>query len=193
MANREWRGGLRAKTNLNGGAYPRAETCYVPATNAVDLYKGMLVKRDGSGSPDGKRPGVAYLPPADGGFPFGVIVGRQYSGTAPRDRKYLPAGEAGYLHVITLEDCVFEASVDGQLSAADIGLNIDLTAAAPTAGDKIYGLPNIKLNPATKAATATLPLRILGMKDVEDNDATADDALWLVSFNRQSHHEDAGA
>jgi len=137
----------------NGGL----EMFFVPATDPTALYIGDPVIKAGSSDASG----VASVMRAGAAGPVtGVVQGFVPDGTTDM-AGYRAANTAGYVLVATDPEDLYEIQDPaGTIVAADIGLNAGMTAAAGNAYSKQSGFI---IDPATKAAAATLPLKILGL------------------------------
>jgi hypothetical protein len=135
------------------------EMFYVPASDATALYIGDPVIKNGSSD----TAGVAAVIRATAGAAItGVVQGFMPDGTVNMTG-YRAASTAAYVLVNTDPDTLYEIQEDGvggQLAAADIGLNADFIVAAGSAYTKRSG---VMLDTSTKATTATLPLKIMGL------------------------------
>jgi hypothetical protein len=81
---------------------------------------------------------------------------------------YRAASTAAYVLVRTDPSEMFVIQdTAGTIAAADIGLNAAMTLAAGNAYSKRSG---VVLDAATKATTATLPLKIMGLAPIPGND-----------------------
>lgn len=214
LANQNSQLGLRPVGNTVGDAHHTGvEYGYISKTNTQDLYIGMLVKltgdagslpvfsgaqSGGAAQPDpyqgldaGNYPGVEYMAPGDGGDVYGVIVGFEYDGDlAKNGTKYLPSGTEALVRIKTDPDAIYEIAVDAQLTSADVGLNIDLTAPAPV---QMFGFSGQQLAAATKGTANTLPLRLLRAKNVPTNELDVNNAIWYVRINRPERLNTTGA
>lgn len=166
MANADAPKGLTPVRHVSGSPYNgQVERCFIPDTDNTDMFVGDAVKSAGSADANGVR---TIAQAAAGNTLLGVIVGFDPN---PDDLSltYRKGGVAQYAYVATDPALIFEVqedSVGGALAAADIGLNANLVVAA---GSKVSGLSGMQLDTSTKATTATLPLRILGLVQREDN------------------------
>jgi hypothetical protein len=146
----------------NGGV----EMFYVPASDASALYIGDPVIKNGSSDAAGVA-GVILA--TAGGAITGVVQGFMPDGTTNM-AGYRAASTAAYVLVNTDPDTLYEIQEDGvggQLAAADIGLNADFIVAAGNAYTKRSG---VMLDTSTKATTATLPLKIVGLSPRPGNE-----------------------
>jgi hypothetical protein len=127
---------------------------YHPKTAGEVIYPGDLVKRVAAGT----------VQVCGAGVTSGIVgVAAAYSAAASTDDVPVyddPAGE-------------YIGQCDGTtaFAAADIGMNVDVAAGTPNTGLKRSGMV---IDMATKAVTATLPFKILGLAPaVNGNDNTA--------------------
>lgn len=142
------------------------EMFFVPASDATALYIGDPVVKNGSAD----AAGLAGVVRATAGGPItGVVEGFMPNGTTDM-AGFRAASTAAYVLVNTDPNTLYEIQEDGvggQLSAADIGLNADFIVAAGNAFNKRSG---VMLDTSTKAATATLPLKIIGLSQRPGNE-----------------------
>jgi hypothetical protein len=154
------------------------EMFYVPASDGTALYIGDPVVKAGSADANG----VASVTRATAGAAItGVVQGFKPDGTTNM-AGYRAASTAAYVLVNTDPDTLYEIqedSVGGALAAADIGLNADFIVAAGNAYTKRSG---VMLDTSTKATTATLPLKIMGLRQLPNNEFGAN-AKVLVKIN----------
>jgi hypothetical protein len=168
----------------NGGV----EMFYVPASDGTALYIGDPVVKNGS-SDDA---GVAAVIRASAGGPItGVVQGFVPDGTVDQTG-YRAASTAAYVLVNTDPDTLYEIQEDGdggQLAAADIGLNASVIAGSGNAYTKRSGF---LLDSSTKAATAGLELKIVGLSQRPGN-AFGAYAKFVVKINDSTEgHASAG-
>jgi hypothetical protein len=152
------------------------EMFYVPASDATALFIGDPVVKNGSSD----AAGVAGAVRAAAGGPItGVVQGFVPDGTTNMVG-YRAASTAAYILVNTDLDTVYEIQdTAGTIAAADVGLNADMTLAA---GSTVTKRSAVVLNAATKAATATLALKIQGLSPRPGNEFGAY-AKVLVKIN----------
>lgn len=158
MANANTPFGLRPLRDAASGVTSGGlEMFYVPATDGVALYIGDPVVKAGSAD----AAGIASVARAAVGGPVtGVVQGFVPDGTTNMVG-YRAANTAAYVLVNTNPDDLYEIQdTAGTIVAADIGLNVDMTAGAGNAYTKRSGFV---LNAASKIATATLALKIMGL------------------------------
>lgn len=154
---------------------------YVPASDSTALFVGDPVIIAGGADADGVST-VTRATAASAGRITGVVVGFRPSPTVIAAGGYRLASTAEYVLVCDDPEQVFEIqedSVGGALAAADIGLNADLVAGTGSTVSKRSGF---QLDTSTKATTATLQLRILGLQRRVDNEIGAN-AKVLVRIN----------
>lgn len=103
---------------------------------------------------------------------------------------YVPGSNGLAIFVMDDPNALFmmqESNAGTALTANDIGLNANISVAAPNA---FTGLSNMLLDNATEATTATLDLKIMGQYQAVDNDLGNTAALgavagrWIVRINR---------
>jgi hypothetical protein len=186
MANTNTPRGLVPLRMAGGAPYNGAVNMYyVPASDSTALYIGDPVVKNGSADAAGVPGAIAATA---GGSITGVVQGFLPDGTTNMVG-YRAASTAAYILVADDPDLIFEIqedSVGGALAAADIGLNTSFIAAAPGTGSKRSGA---MLDTSTKATTATLELKIVGIRQVPGNDIGTN-AKVLVKINK---HTEANA
>lgn len=196
MANTSKIRGFQPVKHVNGSPYNGQANIY--ATAAADgtaLFVGDPVKLAADGNADGVQlvtkatAGAAVL-----GVVVGVIntkldpvTGKMTGGSISLDTPvYRPASTAQYVLVCDAPDVVYEVEASTGSNAAysfavaDIGQNADLTTVA---GSTTTGTSAASLDMATKAATATLQWKILGVVQRPDNEVTGNYTKVLVKIN----------
>lgn len=159
---------------------------YHAAGDATALYIGDPVVKAGSSDAAGI---ASVIRSTAAGAITGVVVGFVPNGVTDV-AGFGAASTAYYVLVCDDPDVIFEIQEDGvggQLAAADIGLNSDFIVAAGNAYSKRSG---VMLDTSTKATTAGLPLKIVGLVPRVGNEFGAS-AKVLVKINL--HTEVAGA
>lgn len=178
MANTNVAFGLKPVCMADGSPYNGATTlAHAPSSYASALAIGDPVKWSGTADSAGV-PGVTLSAAAE--TISGVVVGFQ-------DATSMLAGIGAastvrYPLLACGQDILFEVQEDavgGAIAAADIGLNADLIAAASSTYTKRSGY---MLDTSTKAATATLQVRIKRLAQRPDNELSAN-AKVLVTLN----------
>lgn len=189
MANSNAPMGLAPKRYRNGSPWMGAlRTYYRPATDANALFVGDPVILAGTGDSAGV-PGVVRAGVT--GQITGVVVGfRPVTGAnmliPPR---FLAASTAGYVLVADDPALLFEIQDNGTGISGDIGLNANLVAGT---GNQLTGLSAYQLDATTKAVTATLQLRIVGLEQ-KTNNVLGLNNNWLVAINLPTETGAAGA
>ena len=173
--------GLRPVRRITAGGSPmQVEQFAVLASDGTALFVGDVVKSAGTADANGVQ--AVTRATANTDLPVGVVVGRipDYS-NLNNPGGYRAASTAATLFVLADPDQVFEVQANAATAVADIGLNVGL---AYTAGSTTTGLSGMQADMATKATTATLPLKIVGVVQRPDQDM-ADSANWklLVTLN----------
>lgn len=180
MANFNQPRGLTALKDAGSkGETGGLETFYVPASDGTALYIGDPVVKNGSSD----AAGVAGVIRASAGGPItGVVEGFMPDGTTNMVG-YRAASTAAYVLVRTDPNTLFEIQdTAGSIVAADVGLNVDMTMTAGSAYTKRSG---VTVDNATKATTATLALKIVGLRQIPNNDFGAY-AKLVVKINRST-------
>lgn len=170
--------GLRPVKFITGAPYNGQATAYfLPSSNSDVVMVGDLVKLAG----DARSPsGVQTIARHAGGATeaaVGVVVGILFSGMGdvqnvpPVDNLNTPiyrlASTNRYVLVADDPSLVFETQTSGATFAtADVGLNAEMDVAA---GNTTTGASGMTLDLATKATTATLPMKIVGFPNRPDN------------------------
>lgn len=184
--------GLRPVRYKSGAPYNGAANAYyVPASDSTALFVGDPVIIAGSGDVEGVS---SVTRAAAGDRITGVVVGFT---TNPNDTTdgaietgYRAASTEAYVLVADDPTLLFEAQEDavgGALAAADIGLNVDLVAAA---GSTVTKRSGYLLDSSTKATT-TAQLRIVGFSQ-RVNNVIGSDPLVLVSIVETTQTPAAG-
>lgn len=166
---------------FNGGV----NMYYHPASDATALYIGDPVVKNGSADAAGV-PGVTRG--AASSALTGAVVGFVPDGVVDI-AGYGAASTAFYVLVADDPNQEFEIQDDGvggALAAADIGLNADIVAASGSAYTKRSGF---MLDTSTKATTATLPLKMLGLVQSPNNSFAANAKVRV----RINNHTEAPA
>jgi len=174
MANVDRPNGIRPVMHINGNPYTGGFRKYFSPSD--NLAKGDVVEADGTGN--GKYPTVGRAEAAD--VVQGVVVGWEVN-PDELEKNYHVASTEYAVFIADDPDLVFEAQTnDDGITAAAIGLNIDIVVAAL---DTATGLSNMELDGTTEATTATLPFKIIGFVDREDNEVGAANMKVLVTAN----------
>lgn len=155
---------------------------YVPASDGTALYIGDHVVKNGSSDAAGVP---SVIKGTAGGAITGVVEGFVPDGATDRVG-YRAASTAAY--VLVRDDPNAEFMIQdtaGTIAAADIGLNASMTLAAGSAYSRRAA--NV-LDAATKAVTATLPLKILGLAQIPGNEFGAYAKLRVkINVHTEAH------
>jgi hypothetical protein len=189
--------GLSPVKTGSGAPYNgKANTYFIPAADVIAYYVGDLVKSAAGADVNGV-PAVQKSASGDTAAARGVIVGiavvsptpSQVGTTLTLESYSIPATKAKGYYVLVDDDpeTIFAVQDDGlaALTASSANKNISLTVAAPT---NPVQLSASVLTTSTVAVTATLQLKLLGLKQSIDN-AFGVNATWLVKIN---NHELGG-
>jgi len=196
MANTSKIRGFIPVKHVTGAPYTGQANIYaVAASDATAIFIGDPVKI----TSDGNAQGIQIVTKATAGAAilgicvgiinpkFDPVAGGMSSGSVLLDTpQYRAASTAQYILVADSPDLLFEVeAVTGSNSAyafsvADIGLNADLSTVA---GSTTTGTSAAALDMATKAVTATLQFKIMGVVQRPDNEITGNNTKVLVKFN----------
>jgi hypothetical protein len=179
MANANTPFGLKPVRNAgNGPMSGGLETFFVPATDATALYVGDPVVKAGSADANGV---ATVTRAATTGAITGVVCGFVPDGTATMP-KFRAASTAGYVLVETDPHQLYEIQEAAGIAAVDVGLNANLASGSGSATTAQSGF---LLDAATKATTATLQLKIMGIAQRPNNALGAYNKL-LVKINNST-------
>lgn len=111
----------------------------------------------------------------------GIVTGVEPSiANEALSQTWLPASTAGYLWVNVDAFALYEADVsNGPLEAADVGLNVPAVVTAGTVDGSLF-TSNMGVNATGKAATATLPFRVVQLLE-DENGVLGNRALVRVN------------
>lgn len=194
--------GFRPVKFNTGAPYNGAASIYyVPASNADVIMVGDVVKLAGdSRSPTGV-PTVARHAGGATEAAVGVVVGIIYSGMGDSQNVppvtdintpvYRRASTDRYLMVADDPNLIFEAqaSASGSFTSVDVGLNAGVRA---TAGNTSTGSSGMDVDLGAKAATATLPLKIVGFPYRPDNNIGDSFVSLYVTINNHQYKGGTG-
>jgi hypothetical protein len=189
--------GLRPVKQITGAPYNGAANVYfIPASDTSVVMVGDAVKLLGDARSPSGVPTVTRALATDA--LVGVVVGILFTGVG--DLQNIPpvndlntpvfrrASTDRYLLVADDAQLVFEAQTSGApLATADIGLNTALSVAA---GSLLSGSSGMSVDLASKATTATLPLKLIGFPPKPDNNIG--DAFTSVYVRINNHQLSAG-
>lgn len=205
MANADTPFGLRPIRHRNGAPYNGSFSAYYAAsTYATALYVGDPVIRVSGGSnaaelnapggvfPIGTLPIVEKATVGDGNAITGVIVG---FGPDPDGlgRIYRPASTARLVYVADDPDLVFEAQMEGTLTATMVGLNAVLIYTH--AGSTSTGMSGAEVDTGTTtapAADASYQLTIRRMVNRSDNEMGLNAKVEVTINNHTEAHASLG-
>lgn len=154
------------------------ETYAVLAADGTALYIGDPVVKSGTADANG----IAAITIAAAAGPItGVVEGFVPDGVVDR-AGFRAASTAAYVLVRTDPNTLYEIQDNTGIAAVDVGLNANMTIAAGNANTKRSG---VTLDVATKATTATLALKIVGISPRPNNALGAFNKL-LVKVNNST-------
>ena len=167
--------GLRSLKSVTGAPFSgNVETFAVLAADATAIFVGDLVKF--SGTADANGVAAIARSTADADLHIGVVVGFTPDYSNLNTPQYRLASTARYALVQISPTVVYEIQANAATAITDIGLNVGVTY---TAGSTVTGQSGLVANMASKAITATLPLKIIGVVQRVDSDM-ADSANWKL-------------
>jgi len=184
--------GLRP-VNLIGGHNYAGSTrqIKIASTYGANIYNGSVVKihTDGTLNIVTETGGAGDLFPAG---TIGVFVGCSYTDATHGliHSQYWPTGQTatdavGY--VIDDPNVLFQVQADGVISQAELGMNVDFSAAQSTSTGSTTTGNSTSAVTATAVATTTIAFRIVDF--VESTTSTVGDDYTdvLVKFNQLAH------
>lgn len=186
--------GFRPVKTITGAAWNgQAGLYFVPSSNSDVIMVGDLVKLAGDGRSPTGVPTVARHAGGATEAAVGVVVGILFSGVGDVQNMppvndlntpvYRRASTDRYLMVADDPNLIFEAQTSGATFAtADIGQNCEPDVAA---GSTTSGSSGMTIDLSTKAATATLPLKVVGFPYRPDN--SVGDAFTRVYVKINNH------
>lgn len=183
MANPNTPIGLKAVRDAGSGKDSGGLNLYYhPASDATALFIGDPIVKNGSADAAGV-PGCVRAVAA--GPITGVVEGFVPDGVTNL-AGYGAASTAFYVLVRDDPSELFEIQENTGLAAADIGLNANMTIAAGSTFNRRSG---VTLDATSKATTATLALKMIGLSPKPKNDFGAFNKV-LVKIN--NHTESSG-
>lgn len=196
MANTSKIRGFLPMKHVNGSPYNGQSNIYfIPSSDSTAVFVGDPVKLATGANAQGvaqvikATAGAAVLGVVIGviNTKFDPVAGRMSAGSVSLDTPvYRPASVGQYVLVCDAPDVIYEVeAVTGSNASysflsADVGKNADL---ATVAGDTNTGTSGAALNMATKATTATLQFKIMGVVQRPDNELTGNATKVLVKIN----------
>lgn len=187
MANATFLYGLKAIGDARHDGFGGLKAYYLPASAGSVAIGDIVTKIQGLnaepilGYPANTLQKCKVLAAAAGTAAItGVVVGIQV--VNPYDTMG-EQGATGKARVVLVQDSV-DAQFKIRANAGKtivVGQNADIVYAAP---DAFTGVSQVSL--AASAATATLPLKIVGVVESEENDASAECAEYIVRINNST-------
>jgi hypothetical protein len=179
MPNVNRASGLRVTKYRGSTISGQLTRVFVPSSDATPIAVGDIVKLTGAGDTTG-IPVVSRLA-ANTDTPYGVVVGFEVDSTNLNTPQIRAASTNRYMMVVADQDTVFEVQASGAtVVGTDVGLNVGVTF---TASNAVTGASNMLADMATKAVTATLPLKIVGVAQLIEQDfADTTNVKILVKF-----------
>lgn len=156
--------------------------CHGNEVRAYAAPNGAACPDLARGTPVVLNAGVICSTSAGTGPILGVCTGFQWvdpTTKQPHIRPYLPAdtSSAGFIdgdnrpqvYVIDNPETIFAVQADASITAADLGLNFNVTATAADAVDTVYGISRFALDASTRTSAITGAFKIVGLARIADN------------------------
>ena len=192
MANPDARFGMKPVRHLNGNSWNGGTIrCIVSAEYATALFVGDPVDLDPTTANRGtgvRCPTVIRSAMTTGTFVFGVITSFEPN-KDNLTRTYLPASTGGYCNVCVDPDVIYWVRDDAVAALTSNAIGGNCNGIFTHTGSTITGLSGMELDSGTTgppAEAAALPLFIIGIADVEDNEndgSTDTRMIWEVTIN----------
>lgn len=180
MANFDAPFGMSSCTRTGSEYVGGLNLYFIPDTDSTIMAVGDPVISAGGADTDGV-PSIARA--TAGTAVRGYIAGFVFNN---RDQENLPSFRPASVEAYALvaDDpgsriIIQEDSDAGALTAADVGLNVNFVVAN---ANSTTGKSQVEIDSSTAAVTATLPLKLLGLYQTEDNEF-GNNAIWVCSFN----------
>ena len=172
-----------------GGGIPHVISMNLPAGDNTATFVGDPVKFAGDADSEG-RPTIDQAGVGDA--VCGVIVGFEPRAAA-LDAVHRPASTSVNARVCVDTSALYEVQCSTALTSADIGLNADSNAGAG-GGSATSGASAYIIDAGTKATTATLVYKIIGLVNRPDNEFGSSQKVIVKINNHQygSHTGTAG-
>lgn len=148
---------------------------------AYPLPNGAACPQIGKGSPVKSSGGVITSAGAGGGPLLGVAAGFAWvdpTTKRPVLQNYIPAGtsSAGFIdgdnrptaYVVDNPHALFMIQADASVTAGDLGLNFDVTAASGDV-DTAFGVSRYALKATSRTSAAGTALKLVGIARIVDN------------------------
>lgn len=179
MANPDAPFGMRMATRTGGALVGGLNRYSLPVTNAAILAVGDPVSSTGTADASGV-PGIVRA--TAGAAIRGYVCGFEYDRDFEDLPDFRPISTAAF--VLVSDDpfgriYIQEDSDGGALAATDVGSNVNFIVAN---ADAVTGQSQVELDSSTAGVTATLPLKILQLAQIEGNEIGVN-AIWECSFN----------
>lgn len=189
MANVSRVNGFRPLKDTFGRPYNGGTTMYyVTAGNATAIGIGDLVVLEGTTDVNGVR---CVKQAAANGVCVGPVVGIKVTPGASLDApQYVAALTGKYVYVADDPNILMVAQSNSVQALTDIGQNVNFVVAAAST---ITGLSAMQVDYNTKDTTNTLPLRLVGFLQAEDNTPAALYNKVIVAFNTHQYRSNTGS
>lgn len=194
MANVSRVNGLRPVKHIDGSPWNgQVNRYFVAASDATPIFQGDLVKLAAVTDTQGQTviPGVPSIGGTQGATKFvagtdsaavGVMVGSTINPLNLNSPQYRAASTATYILVADAPDTVYEIQSAVAPTPTDLNLNAQVQDAG---GSTVTGQSGETI--VSYAATATLPLKVVGASQKVDNDITSANYKVLVTINNHQY------
>lgn len=185
MANTSRINGFRPVESLGQTNQGRLGYYAVAAADATAIFIGDMVVLDGSANTDG----VATVTKATAANAvIGPVVGVSFDPTNLNTPQYRASSTSKFVYVADDPAAVFEVQASAALTAADVGLNANLSLGT---GSTTTGLSGETIDASSVTTTTTAQFKILGFAQRVDN-ATGTSAKLLVKINNHQFGSSTG-
>lgn len=186
MANNTYAFGLAPIGGVNNAGHGGIRAYYVPSSYATDLFIGDMVTStttlnatEINGHKAGSLKTVVRYAAGETAV-TGVIVGFEPI------NEYTPIGEQGkasterVVYVMDDPNATFTVRADSDATAEIVGKNVDVTV---NPGSVVTGCSGIIVDSSSANTSATLPLKVIGIAQEENEDAVGASMKLIVSLN----------
>lgn len=182
MANVSRVNGFRPVKHVDGSPWNgQLNRYFVAASDATAIYQGDLVKLAAVTDAVGTQGATKFVAGTDSAA-VGVMCGVAINPLNLNSPQFRAASVATYILVSDAVDTVYEVQSAVAPTPTDLNLNAQVQDAG---GSAVTGQSGETI--ASYAATATLPLKVVGAKQQVDNDITSANYKVLVILNNHQY------
>lgn len=184
MANVSRIQGLNPLKHLDGSSWNGAlETFALLAADATAVGIGDVVKLSGTADAAGVPSITRATADTDVGI-VGVVQGFNVDTTNLNTPNFRPASTARYALVVADPTVVYEVQAGASTAITAVGMNMGLNYTAPSATTGLSGMTALG---GAGATTITLPLKVIGVSQRQDQDM-ADPLNWKLLVTLNAHN-----